>query len=145
MTPSARCEALIKTFEQCRLTAYLPTSSDRPTLGWGCAGPDIHLGMTWTQAQADARFDRDLGDFAASVNSLVNGHPTTQNQFDALCSFAYNEGAHNLATSTLLRLHNAGNYHGAQAQFARWDLQDGKILNGLVRRRAQEAALYGAP
>lgn len=144
MIPSARCESLIKSFEQCRLKAYLPTGVDRPTLGWGCAAPDIHLGMTWTQEQADARFERDLNDFAASVEALIAGHVTAQNKFDALVSFAYNEGAHALATSTLLRKHNAHDYVGAAKEFARWDMQAGKVLNGLVRRRAVEAAMYSA-
>ncbi len=151
MTPSARCEALIKSFETCaraipdssgQFAAYLPTDDDVPTIGWGTAGKDIHLGMIWTQAQCDARFERDLADFSAAINSMLGGAPTTQGQFDALTSFAYNEGAHALATSALLRKHRAGDFAGAKAQFARWDLQDGKVLNGLVRRRAVEAEMY---
>jgi len=64
MTPSSKCIDFIKSFEQCRLTAYMPTPRDRPTIGWGTTGPDVRMGMTWTQAQADARFARDLADFA---------------------------------------------------------------------------------
>jgi lysozyme len=69
---------------------------------------------------------------------------TTQSQFDALVSFAYNVGLSALNDSTLLRLHKAGDYAGAKAQFARWDKNDGKVIKGLARRRAAEAALYGA-
>ena len=143
LVPSPACEALIKGFETCRLTAYLPTPRDRPTIGWGCAAPDIHLGLTWTQAQADARFTRDLDDFAASVNSLIGDAPTSQPQFDAMCSLAYNLGAHAFSTSTVLRDHRAADYAGAASSFKMWDEQAGQVLAGLLRRREAEAALYG--
>jgi len=138
--------ALIHSFESCKLTAYAdPGSADgRPhTIGWGSTGPDIRLGMTWTQKQADERFAADLGSFEKAVSNLAP--KTTQNQFDALVSFAYNVGTQALRTSTLLRMHNAGDYAGAKAQFARWNKNDGKVMPGLTRRRAAEAQLYGEP
>jgi lysozyme len=142
MQISQRGIDLIKGFEQCRLTAYMPTPKDRPTIGWGTTGADVHMGMTWTQAQADARFARDLADFAAGVDHLIAGTPTTQGQFDALVSFAYNVGDHALAGSTLLKKHAARDHDGAAAEFARWNKQKGKVLNGLTRRRAAERSLY---
>jgi hypothetical protein len=69
---------------------------------------------------------------------------TTQNQFDALVSFAYNLGEGNLSSSTLRKLHNAGNHAGAKAEFGKWINAGGKPLAGLAKRRAVEAALYGA-
>jgi len=142
MTPSPACIALIQSFEQCRLTAYLPTPQDVPTIGWGSTGPDIHLGLTWTQAQCDARFAADLNTFAQGVSKAVTSI-TSQRQFDAMVSLAYNIGLGNFDSSTLLRLHNAADYAGAEAQFAVWNKQKGKVLPGLVRRRAAEAAMYG--
>lgn len=150
MNPSQKCIDFIKSFEQCRLTAYMPTPRDRPTIGWGTTGPDVRMGMTWTQAQADARFARDLADFATGVTHLLQGHPTTQAQFDALVSFAYNVGldddadtlAEGLGDSTLLKKHLAGDYEGAAARFADWNKQKGVVLKGLTRRRAGEAAMY---
>jgi len=142
MTPSSACVAFVKSYEQCRLTAYMPTPQDRATLGWGSTGPDIKLGMTWTQAQADARFAADFAKFAAGVARLVGAAPTTQGQFDALTSFAYNCGLEALKSSTLLRMHKDGEYEHARLQFARWDKQAGKVLRGLTKRRAGEAAMY---
>lgn len=136
---------LIHSFESCRLEAYPdPGSVDgRPwTIGWGSTGPGIAKGVVWTQEQADARFAADLGRFEKAVGLMAP--VTTQNQFDALVSFAYNVGLAALNDSTLLRMHNAGNYTGAKAQFSRWSKNDGKTMAGLVRRRAAEAALYGA-
>lgn len=150
---SPRGVALIHSFESCRLTAYPdPGSRDgNPwTIGWGATGPGIQRGTVWTQAQADARFAQDLAAREIGVNMLLGGHPTTQGQFDALVSFAYNVGldidddkqAEGLGDSTLLRKHLAGDYAGAAAQFALWNKNDGKVMAGLTRRRGEEAALY---
>jgi len=141
MTPSPASIALIKSFEQCRLTAYLPTPNDRPTIGWGTTGADIHMGMTWTQAQCDERFATDLDAFAGGVSAALTGE-TSQNQFDAMVSLAYNIGLGAFKGSTLLRLHNAGDFTAADAQFAAWNKQAGQVLQGLVRRRAAESAMY---
>lgn len=150
MKPSPRCAAFIKSFEKCRLTAYLPTKNDRWTIGWGSTGRDIVQGLVWTQPQADARFERDLAMFAAGVEHLLAGAPTTQAQFDAMVSFAYNVGldddaddvAEGFGDSTLLKKHKAGDFAGAAAQFKFWNKQKGVVLPGLTRRRADEAAMY---
>lgn len=144
MTPSAKITDFIRDYEKCRLKAYMPTPGDVPTIGWGSTGPDIKLGMVWTQAQADERFAADLARFAGKVTALLGVTPTTPAQFDALVSFAYNVGYGDggLKTSTLLRMHKEGDYAGAAAQFARWDKQKGRVLNGLTKRRAAEAAIY---
>lgn len=153
MAPSAACLTLIKRFEGCekklpdgRLAAYPdPGSGGDPwTIGWGSTGADVKPGTIWTQAEADARLMVDVTAFSAKVTGLLAGTPTTQNQFDALVSFAYNVGEGNLASSTLLRKHKAGDYSGAQAQFGVWVNAAGKKLDGLVKRRAAEAALYGS-
>jgi lysozyme len=155
---SAEGVALIHSFESCKLKAYPdPGSRDgKPvTIGWGSTtdenGKPIMLGTVWSQARADARFRLDLAKFEQGVSLLLGDAPTTQSQFDALVSFAYNVGldidtddkAEGLGDSTLLKRHKAGNYAGAQASFAAWNKNDGKVLNGLIRRRAEEASLYG--
>ena len=143
MIPSAKCEALIKEYEQCRLKAYMPTSHDVPTIGWGSTGKDIYLGLVWTQLQADSRFTHDLTKFGIEVSAMITG-VTTQNEFDALVSFAYNEGPGRLEGSHLLTYHNTGLHVRAEGQFALWKYQGKTVLNGLVKRRAEEADLYGS-
>lgn len=142
MTPSPRIVAFIRDYEQCRLKAYMPTPHDRPTIGWGSTGPDIKLGMVWTQVQADEHFAADLAKFSAGVSGAIGRAPTTQAQFDALVSFAYNCGIAALNSSTLLKLHKAGEHEGAAQQFGRWNKQKGVVLNGLTKRRTAEAAIY---
>lgn len=156
---SPACIALIHSFEKLALKAYPdPGSRDgKPvTNGWGTTrdenGGPITLGAMWDRAKADRLFARDLATTETGVNLLLGGAPTTQSQFDALVSFAYNVGldidddalAEGLGDSTLLKRHLSGDYAGAQAQFAAWNKNDGKVLSGLVRRRAAEAAMYGS-
>lgn len=132
-------ERLIKSFEGLELEAYLDIGGV-PTIGWGHTG-GVKLGDTITAEEADDLFDKDTDRFEAAVDLLTHGR-ATDNQFAALVSFAYNVGEGALKTSTLLRLHNEGDYAGAAAQFARWNRAAGRILKGLTRRRAAEAQLY---
>ena len=151
-------EALIKAFEGCRLKAYPdPGTGGKPwTIGWGSTidehGKPIQPGTVWTQERADGRLRLELEHFATGVNMLLGDAPTTQGQFDALVSFAYNVGldidddtkAEGLGDSTLLRKHLAGDYAGAKAEFGKWVNAAGKKLAGLVRRRKAEADLYAS-
>ena len=131
---------LVQEFEGCRLDAYR-CPAGIPTIGYGATGPDIRMGMVWTQEQADERLAEDLARFAAGVERLVQVD-LTDNQFAALVSFAYNVGLGALRDSTLLRKLNAGDYLGAADQFARWNKGGGRVLPGLVRRRAAERDLF---
>jgi lysozyme len=69
----------------------------------------------------------------------------TDNQFDAITSFIYNVGGGNFQKSTLLRKLNAGDYLGAADEFKKWNISNGKVLNGLVKRREKERALFLMP
>ena len=66
----------------------------------------------------------------------------TQNEFDALCSFIYNVGSGNFASSTLLTELNKGNYNNAADELLRWDKSGGEVLVGLSKRRAHERDLF---
>ena len=57
-----------------------------------------------------------------------------------MVSFHYNTGA--IGRATLTKKHKAGDHEGAAAEFKRWNKAGGRVLNGLVRRRASEAKLY---
>jgi lysozyme len=144
---TANCTALVRHFEGCKLAAYPdPGTGGSPwTIGWGATGAGIRKGVVWTQAQADARLATDFAKKAADVSAIIGSAPTTANQFDALCSFAYNCGLGDLRSSTLLKKHLAGHFTEAAAEFGKWNKAAGHVLPGLTKRRAAEAALYGAP
>ena len=97
--------------------------------------------MVWTLAQCDAAFLKDMREFESHVKRLVKV-PLTQWQYDALVSFTYNAGAGALAKSTLLKKVNAKNWDAAALEFHKWCKSNGKVLAGLVRRRASEALLF---
>lgn len=143
---SERGIALMHSFEGCRLEAYPdPGSKDgNPwTIGWGSTGPGISKGVRWTQAQADERFARDVNEkYGAAVDKMLGDSPTTQSQFDALVSLAYNIGIGALQKSTVLRKHKAKDYAGAARAFLMWNKNDGKVMRGLTRRRLAESDLY---
>ena len=90
---------IIREFEGCRLMAYKPYAGERFwTIGYGHYGPDVRQGERITQQQADALLRKDVEKYETYVNAL--GRSWTQNQFDALASFAFNCGAGNLRTLT---------------------------------------------
>ena len=84
---------------------------------------------------------RDLQTALEVVNENVQVKLTI-NEKAALIDFVYNLGAGNFASSTLLRLLNAGDYQGAADQFERWDHAGGVVLAGLLHRRLAEKALF---
>lgn len=104
-------------------------------------------GQVITEAEATSLLIKDAARFERAVNAL--GLKLTQNQFDALVSLAFNIGTGNFNKSTLVKRLKAGDMAGAAAQFAVWNKArvNGvlKVLPGLVRRRAAEAALFVKP
>ena len=138
--------AIIKEHEGCRLIAYPdPGSGGDPwTIGFGHTGPDVTEGTVISQDGADTLLESDLVQFCAEVSADVPDG-ITENQFSALISFAYNEGEGRLRSSTLLAKLRTGDMQGAADQFPLWDKSCGKVLPGLVARRAAERALFLTP
>lgn len=140
MKTSSNGRALIRNAEGDRPTAYYCPAGVL-TIGVGHTGPDVKPGMRITQAESDALLSADLAKFEKAVARNVKV-PLTQNQFDALVSFTYNLGEGSLKSSTLLKRVNAGDMGGAAAEFIKWNKAGGKVLGGLTKRRAEEAALF---
>ncbi|MGC6770501.1 lysozyme, partial [Enterococcus sp. LJL51] len=94
-TLGVKGETLIKKFEGCRLTAY-DLSDGMITIGWGHAERKGQTSLvpgvtTWTQAQADEQFKRDIVAYENAVSNYFT-RSFNQNQFDAMVSLAYNCG-----------------------------------------------------
>ena len=133
--------ALIKKWEGLRLNAYLD-SVGVPTIGYGHTGPDVMLGQSIDMDTADMLLRDDLERFEGYVKHYVK-KPLKQNQFDALVSFTYNVGPGNLANSTLLKKVNTDpKSPDIPAEFLKWNRAGGMVLNGLTKRRQDEAELY---
>ena len=142
MRTNAAGLSLIRQAEGLRLRAYLCPAGVW-TIGRGTTvypdGRKVRPGDKCTPEQADEYKAHDVARFERAVESIVRV-PLTGNQFSALVSFAYNckgwEG------STLIRMLNAGDYAGAANQFPRWNRGGGRVLPGLVKRRAAERDLF---
>lgn len=111
------------------------------TCGYGCTGDDIFEGVVWTQVHADSQLTIRLNEAADAVDRHVKVKITPA-QKAALTDFVFNEGEMDFASSTLLKLLNASDFVGAAAQFARWNLAGGKVMTGLITRRAAEKQLF---
>jgi len=97
--------------------------------------------MRITEDTAEAMLKDDLRQFEDDVLRLVHV-PLTQNQFDSLVSWTFNLGAGNLQSSTLLKVLNQRKYDEVPEQIKRWNKANGKVLEGLTRRREAEALLF---
>lgn len=138
-TTSATGLNLIKEFEGYRSTAY-QDSVGVWTIGWGTTrvnGKAVTKGMTCTQTQATTWLKNDIAAFEKNVNSFDGTYKWTQNEFDALVSFAYNIGSINQLTANGIR---------SKATIASKMLEyvnaGGVKLAGLVRRREAERKLF---
>lgn len=137
----------VKRWEGMKLTAYPdPGSRDGTpwTIGYGHTSDGfmkVERGLTISPKQAEDALEYDLNETAAKVDELVKVE-LSDNQFGALVSFAFNVGLKAFGKSTLLRKLNKGEYAAVPAELARWTRNDGKVMQGLVNRRAAEAGLW---
>jgi lysozyme len=133
-------EKLADEFEGDKLTAYQDIRGIW-TIGRGHTGPEVHQGLTITQAQSDQLYESDHLAASTAVTRLVKV-PLTDNERAALNDFVFNCGPHAFLVSTLLTLLNKGDYRGAAEEFDRWDKCAGKEVAGLLRRRQAETTLF---
>ena len=137
---------LIKKFEGFSAKPYL-CPAKVVTIGYGntfyANGEKVKLtDSPINETQAVDLLKQTLRQYEKAVDSYCRDD-INQNQFDALVDFAYNCGNGNLKSSTLLKKVNANpNDLTIGLEFAKWNKGGGKILNGLVKRRAAESELY---
>jgi lysozyme len=141
MRTSPRGHALIKQFEGFSGKAYLCPAGVL-TIGYGFT-KHVKAGDTMTRAQADARLTRELREYEEAVEAAAG--ECNQNEFDAMVSLCWNIGPGNFARSTVAKAHKRGDHAAAGRAFGLWNKSGGKVLAGLARRRAAEAALYLDP
>ena len=134
----------IQNWEGLRLTAY-KCAAGVWTIGYGQTGTvdgkRIHAGMRITRAKADELFRNDTEYRMVKVANMLE-RPANPREFDALISLAYNIGLGALRKSSVMRNHNAGYRFKAAYAFMNHVWAGGRILKGLVLRRAVEAYWY---
>lgn len=97
--------------------------------------------VTLTREQATDILRKDTKSAAEAVNGNVKVL-LRQEQFDALVSFVFNVGETQFRQSTLLRKLNAGHCCAVPDELRRWTKDNGRVYQGLIRRRDAEIALY---
>ena len=137
---------LIKSFEGYRRSAA-QLADGRWTIGYGHT-KTARQGAEVSEDDAAALLFYDLIEVSAAVNDLTFT-PLTQNQFDALVSFASNVGVDSFHKSMVLRRVNEGSMLQAAGSLEMWRKADFEgeqiVVDALVRRRAAEKSLFLTP
>lgn len=136
---------LIKLYEGLKLQAY-QDSVGVWTIGYGSTywpdGRRVKQGdRLASEKEAETLLRATVADFEKGVRDAVKVH-ITQNQFDAMVSMAFNIGLSAFRGSTLVKKLNQINVVDIANEFPKWNKAGGKVLSGLVRRRAAERDLF---
>ncbi|KVO10381.1 glycosyl hydrolase [Burkholderia ubonensis] len=109
---------------------------------------DVRAGQRFTPAECRARLEQRLIEHAEPVLKCTPGLKGHTYQLAAAVSFAYNVGAGAYCGSTTAKRFNVGDWKGACRALneadngrAQWVTAGGRVLSGLVKRRAEERAL----
>ncbi|HGF5514370.1 TPA: lysozyme, partial [Klebsiella pneumoniae] len=101
----------------------------------------VKPGVRKTDKQIAADWERNILEAERCVNTYGNGRRLSDNTFSAVTSITFNAGCANMQKSTLFSLLQKGQVTQACNQFPRWVYGGGKVLPGLVTRRAAEKQL----
>jgi len=129
---------LIKAYEGFRAQYYRAFYTEKYlTIGYGHYGPDVRLGQVITKREAEELLKKDLAKFEANVNKYDYTYDFNQSEFDALVSFAYN-------ICSIDQLTNNGKRSRTEIaeKMLLYVKSGGVTLQGLVRRRKEEQALF---
>ena len=148
MQVSQKCIDLVKRYEGFVSKTYVCPAGYK-TIGFGHRTDEM---TTITEPEAENLLRRDLNKFASKISYSLEQDKikVNQNQFDALCSFAFNLGYSALVFSTLWKKLKQGDYEGASDEFLKWvyitktvNGERVKIrLKGLETRRNAERDLF---
>lgn len=127
---------MIKSFEGLRLTTYKDCAGVK-TIGYGHTGSDVYYGQRITEREAESLLLADLARFERHVNSYDSAYGWTQNEYDAMVSFAYNVG--NIDGLTYNGIRSKKIIADKMLQYCK---AGGKRVTGLVTRRQKERELF---
>lgn len=132
----------IKSFEKLRLEAY-KCQAGVWTIGYGHTQA-VYEGKKITEEEAERLLASDIAKFEMGVRNLTVGLGLSDIQIDALVSLAFNIGLSAFKGSTLLKKikANPNDREEISEEWKKWRLVNGRVSNGLVRRRAEEIDMY---
>lgn len=107
---------------------------------YGHTGPELKKGQVFTDYQCLEQLASDLVEHEKGMLKVVKVPLSTKEQA-AYLSFTYNLGVRSFTNSTLLKKLNAGDRVGACSELLRWNKANGRVLNGLTKRRQEENKL----
>lgn len=115
MQVSQKCIDLVKRHEGFISKTYVCPSGYK-AIGFGHQTDEM---TTITETEAENLLKKDLNQFASKISYSLERDKikVNQNQFDALCSFAFNLGFSAFIFSTLYKKLKQGDYAGASAEF----------------------------
>lgn len=134
---------LIAKWEGLRLTAY----QDIVGVWTVCYGETkgVRPGDTYTKAQCDEMLRREIRAYRSDLHDYFTAETKarrlTAHRDAAFTSVAYNAGPGAIGKSTATRRLNAGEIEGACNALTWWNKAGGRVIRGLVNRRAEEQAL----
>lgn len=116
-----------------------------PTICFG-ETKGVKLGDRATNAECRAMLERRLAeDYRAGLHEYFTAetkqHRLTPERDAAYVSLSYNVGIRGAGRSTATRRLNAGNIAGGCTALTWWNKAGGRVVRGLVRRRAEEYRL----
>lgn len=138
---------LARKFEGCYLRPYL-CPAGVPTIGYGSTfyenGTHVTLGdPAITRERAEQLLAYELRRVCLPAVLRYCPNLDTAERVAAIIDFVFNLGTGSLKVSTLRRRLNGQQWDAACAELAKWNKGGGRVLPGLVKRRAVEAGLVG--
>jgi len=135
---------LIKEFEGCKLEAY-KCPAGVWTIGYGTTDSDysitktkIRAGLKISKQKAETWLRQSVNKkYCPKVNKYNNKYHWTQNEFDAMVSFAYNLGSIDQLTANGKRTKKE-----IAEKMLLYNKANNQVLEGLVRRRKAEQKLF---
>lgn len=134
---AAAAVALIGAWEGVRTVAYrdivgVPTVCFGETRG-------VKMGDRYTMEECRAMLGDGIVEFEAGMRKcLTRPDAVPEKAYVAFLSVTYNIGQRAFCGSSMARLANAGNYRGACEALTAWNKAGGRVVPGLVNRRADE-------
>lgn len=136
---------IIKRFEGWSAVPYC-CPAGRWTVGWGATWTLDGSAVTAdhpriTKDEGTDLLKREVRHVEKAIRKLIKAE-LTPNMFSAVASWAFNCGTMAMQRSTLRMKLNRGLYEDAADEFPKWRKAGGRVLAGLVRRRAAERELF---